>query len=130
FVKNLGKRIANVSIGITAAKGVGYVGLVLGAASGVNNIYEACKVDSTGSCGKTTSVEIGGFIGGLGGGTIGGKIGVVLALSIAGAASAPIIAIATISGFVFGGAIGGIIGSTTGKAGAEFIYEHTLELMD
>lgn len=130
FVKNLGKRIANVSIGITAAKGVGYVGLVLGAASGVNNIYEACKVDSTGNCGKTTSVEIGGFIGGLGGGTIGGKIGVVLALSIAGAASAPIIAIATISGFVFGGAIGGIIGSTTGKAGAEFIYEHTLELMD
>ncbi|WP_188372270.1 hypothetical protein [Vibrio cholerae] len=126
FVKNLGKRIANVSIGITAAKGVGYVGLVLGAASGVNNIYEACKVDSTGNCGKTTSVEIGG----LGGGTIGGKIGVVLALSIAGAASAPIIAIATISGFVFGGAIGGIIGSTTGKAGAEFIYEHTLELMD
>lgn len=87
-MKNLGKRIANVSIGITAAKGVGYVGLVLGAASGVNNIYEACKVDSTGNCGKTTSVEIGGLIGGLGGGTIGGKIGVVLALSIAGAASA------------------------------------------
>ncbi|HDZ9267250.1 TPA: hypothetical protein RUZ06_003413 [Vibrio cholerae] len=130
FVKNLGKRIANVSVGITAAKGVGYVGLVLGAASGVNNIYDACKVDSTGNCGKTTSVEIGGFIGGLGGGTIGGKIGIVLALSIAGAASAPMIAIATISGFVFGGAIGGIIGSTTGKAGAEFIYEHTLELMD
>ncbi|ENM3871543.1 hypothetical protein O1E18_002445, partial [Vibrio cholerae] len=105
FVKNLGKRIANVSIGITAAKGVGYVGLVLGAASGVNNIYEACKVDSTGNCGKTTSVEIGGFMGGL---VVGGKLAtwaVGGALLLVGTASAPVVAVASIGAFIAGGSI-------------------------
>ncbi|EKF9281257.1 hypothetical protein O1B57_003543 [Vibrio cholerae] len=127
FVKNLGKRIANVSIGITAAKGVGYVGLVLGAASGVNNIYEACKVDSTGNCGKTTSVEIGGFIGGL---VVGGKLAtwaVGGALLLVGTASAPVVAVASIGAFVAGGAIGGIMGSTAGKFTGEIFYEWITE---
>ncbi|WP_371326846.1 hypothetical protein, partial [Salinivibrio sp. ML198] len=35
FVKELGKRIGNIAIGISAARGLGYVGLVLGFASGV-----------------------------------------------------------------------------------------------
>lgn len=127
FVKNLGKRIANVSIGITAAKGVGYVGLVLGAASGVNNIYEACKVDSTGNCGKTTSVEIGGFIGGL---VVGGKLAtwaVGGALLLVGTASAPVIAVASIGAFIAGGTIGGITGSTAGKFTGEIFYEWITE---
>lgn len=127
FVKNLGKRIANVSIGITAAKGVGYVGLVLGAASGVNNIYEACKVDSTGNCGKTTSVEIGGFIGGL---VVGGKLAtwaVGGALLLVGTASAPVVAVASIGAFVAGGAIGGVMGSTAGKFTGEIFYEWITE---
>lgn len=127
FVKNLGKRIANVSIGITAAKGVGYVGLVLGAASGVNNIYEACKVDSTGNCGKTTSVEIGGFIGGL---VVGGKLAtwaVGGALLLVGTASAPIVAVASIGAFIAGGSIGGIMGSTAGKFTGEIFYEWITE---
>ncbi|EGS64045.1 MULTISPECIES: hypothetical protein [Vibrio] len=127
FVKNLGKRIANVSIGITAAKGVGYVGLVLGAASGVNNIYEACKVDSTGNCGKTTSVEIGGFIGGL---VVGGKLAtwaVGGALLLVGTASAPVVAVASIGAFIAGGSIGGIMGSTAGKFTGEIFYEWITE---
>lgn len=127
FVKNLGKRIANVSIGITAAKGVGYVGLVLGAASGVNNIYEACKVDSTGSCGKTTSVEIGGFIGGL---VVGGKLAtwaVGGALLLVGTVSAPVVAVASIGAFIAGGSIGGIMGSTAGKFTGEIFYEWITE---
>ncbi|MEI8656409.1 hypothetical protein [Vibrio sp. Hal054] len=122
FVKNLGKRIANVSIGITAAKGVGYVGLVLGAASGVNNMYEACKVDSTGNCGKTISREAVGFLGGI---YVGGKMatwavgGVLLLL---GTASAPVIAVASIGAFVAGGSAGGILGSTLGKEFSDGIY--------
>lgn len=127
FVNNLGKRIANVSIGITAAKGVGYVGLVLGAASGVNNIYEACKVDSTGNCGKTTSVEIGGFIGGL---VVGGKLAtwaVGGALLLVGTASAPVVAVASIGAFIAGGSIGGIMGSTAGKFTGEIFYEWITE---
>ncbi|APF80599.1 hypothetical protein Q5N41_17770 [Vibrio cholerae] len=127
FVKNLGKRIANVSIGITAAKGVGYVGLVLGAASGVNNIYEACKVDSTGNCGQTTSVEIGGFMGGL---VVGGKLAtwaVGGALLLVGTASAPVVAVASIGAFIAGGTIGGIMGSTAGKFTGEIFYEWITE---
>ncbi len=122
FVKNLGKRIANVSIGITAAKGVGYVGLVLGAASGVNNMYEACKVDSTGNCGKTISREAVGFLGGI---YVGGKMatwavgGVLLLL---GTASAPVIAVASIGAFLAGGTAGGILGSTLGKEFSDGIY--------
>ncbi|EOW9247055.1 hypothetical protein ACN255_003646, partial [Vibrio cholerae] len=131
FVKNLGKRIANVSVGIAAAKGVGYVGLVLGAASGVNNIYEACKVDSTGNCGKTSSREVGGF---LAGAYLGGQAGtwaVGGVLLVLGTASAPVVAVASVGAFVVGGAVGGIVGSTVGKAvgdGAYFIYESTVEL--
>lgn len=127
FVKNLGKRIANVSIGITAAKGVGYVGLVLGAASGVNNIYEACKVGSTGNCGQTTSVEIGGFMGGL---VVGGKLAtwaVGGALLLVGTASAPVVAVASIGAFIAGGTIGGIMGSTAGKFTGEIFYEWITE---
>nr|MBJ7018803.1 hypothetical protein [Vibrio cholerae] len=122
FVKNRGKRIANVSIGITAAKGVGYVGLVLGAASGVNIMYEACKVDSTGNCGKTISREAVGFLGGI---YVGGKMatwavgGVLLLL---GTASAPVIAVASIGAFLAGGTAGGILGSTLGKEFSDGIY--------
>lgn len=129
FVKNLGKRIANVSVGISAAKGVGYIGLGLGVASGVKNIYEACNVDSSGNCGQTTSKEVAGFIGGVGGGTLGASYattGTLLILGIAGITSAPIVAVATIGAFVLGGALGGIAGTTGGKAagdGAYFIYE-------
>ncbi|MFO4682109.1 hypothetical protein V5H19_18290, partial [Vibrio cholerae] len=111
--------------------GVGYVGLVLGAASGVNNIYEACKVDSTGNCGKTSSREVGGF---LAGAYLGGQAGtwaVGGVLLVLGTASAPVVAVASVGAFVVGGAVGGIVGSTVGKAvgdGAYFIYESTVEL--
>ncbi|MFM2666617.1 hypothetical protein AAFX24_17435 [Vibrio mediterranei] len=125
FVKELGKRIGNIAIGISAARGLGYVGLVIGAASGMSNIYEACKVDSTGNCGKTTTREIAGFIGGWYGGVKGGTagVGVAIALAIGVTASAPVLAIATIGGAVIGGAIGGVIGSTAGKAGGDLAYD-------
>ncbi|WP_254661674.1 hypothetical protein [Vibrio parahaemolyticus] len=126
FVKELGKRIGNIAIGISAARGLGYVGLVIGAASGMSNIYEACKVDSTGNCGKTTTREIGGFIGGFVGGSIGAELltgGVMLVLGVVGVSSAPVLAIAAIGSFVVGGAVGGVAGATTGKWGADFIYE-------
>jgi hypothetical protein len=128
FVPNLGKRIANVSIGISAARGLGYVGLGLGVASGVNNIYEACNVNSSGECSKTASREIGGFLGGL---YLGGQLsswaagGVVLVL---GTASVPVMAIASISAFVIGGAVGGIIGSTSGKIGGDIMYEKVIDI--
>ncbi|MGY5615438.1 hypothetical protein ACXHQ6_20240, partial [Vibrio brasiliensis] len=125
FVKELGKRIGNIAIGISAARGVGYVGLLVGAVSGVDNIYEACKVDGSGDCGKTTTREIAGFIGGWYGGVKGGVagVGVAIALVIGVTASAPALAIATIGGVVIGGAIGGIIGSTAGKAGGDLAYD-------
>ncbi|WP_081008166.1 hypothetical protein [Vibrio splendidus] len=126
FVPSLGKRTANIAIGISAARGLGYIGLGIGIASGVDSIYEACKVDGSGECGKTTSREVGGFIGGFYGGGVGGSAmssGVLLVLGVVGITSAPVLAIAAIGSFVVGGAIGGIAGSATGKWGADFIYE-------
>lgn len=46
------KRIGNIAIGILASRGLGYVGLLIGANSAINNFYEACKVDSSGDCGR------------------------------------------------------------------------------
>ncbi|MGY3571492.1 hypothetical protein [Vibrio paucivorans] len=134
FVKELGKRIGNIALGISAARGVGYVGLLVGTVSGVDNIYEACKVDGTGECGKTTTREVWGFIGGVYGGIKGGSVGVGLAvtavsgiaLAISITATAPVLAVAVISGAVTGGFVGGVAGSTAGKAvgdGLYFLYE-------
>ncbi|MFA0144185.1 hypothetical protein AB4430_20785 [Vibrio kanaloae] len=131
FVKEIGKRIANIAIGISAARGLGYVGLVIGANSGMNNIYEACKVDGSGGCGKTTTREVAGLIGGVYGGIKGGGAGVGVAVAavsgvaliIGVTASAPVLAIAAIGGAVVGGAIGGVSGSTVGKAGGDIVYD-------
>lgn len=130
FVKNLGKRIANVSIGVSATKGVGYIGVGLGAASGISNIYDACNIDSAGNCGKTFSQEIGSFLAGtyLGGQTGAWAVGGVLL--VLGTASTPVVAIASVGAFVVGGAVGGIAGSAVGKTigeGAYFIYESTVD---
>jgi hypothetical protein len=144
FVPNLGQRMAKVAIGVSTARGVGYIGLVLGAASGMKNIYDACSVDGTGECGKTTTREVAGFAGGVVGGTLGGKVGVILVLGVVGFAagvgvtvSAPVIAVATVGSFVVGGAVGGIGGASGGKAfgdevykRAEIIYEWVGDAMD
>jgi hypothetical protein len=135
YVKSLGTRIANISIGISAARGLGYVGLTVGAVSGVNNIYEACKVDSTGNCGKTTTREVAGFIGawqvGAAGGTAGANLAVAVvtgaALIVGVSVSAPVLAIAAISGAVAGGFAGGVAGGTVGKAAGDVLYEWATE---
>ena len=131
FVKDLGKRIGNIAIGISAARGLGYIGLMVGAVSGVDNIYEACKVDGKGNCGKTTTREVAGFIGGVYGGAKGGTIGVGaavavvegIALIIGVTAQAPILAVAAVGGVIIGGAAGGISGSVAGKGGGDLAYE-------
>ncbi|MEF1283946.1 hypothetical protein QTN94_08220, partial [Vibrio sp. M250220] len=131
FVKELGKRIGNIALGISAARGVGYVGLLVGAVSGVDNIFEACKVDGTGECGKTTTREVVGFIGGWYGGLKGGTVGVSLfVLAVGVTASTPILALAAIGGAVVGGAVGGVVGATTGKAIGDIMYEKTIELYE
>ncbi|WP_240537426.1 hypothetical protein [Vibrio sp. CUB2] len=137
FVKELGKRIGNISIGIMASRGLGYVGLVVGAGSGMNNIYEACKVDGSGDCGKTTTREVVGFIGGVVGGIQGGSAGVGLAVAavsgialiIGVTASAPVLAIAAIGGAVTGGLVGGVAGTTAGKWGVDVIYEKVEDVL-
>ncbi|MEL7293620.1 MAG: hypothetical protein AAGJ88_16830 [Pseudomonadota bacterium] len=141
YVKDLGKRIGNLSIGIGAAKGLGYIGLLVGAVSGVDSVYEACKVDGTGNCGKTIGREVSGFLGGIGGGIVAGNafaagatavvtgIGIVIGVT----ASAPVLAVAAIGGAAIGGAVGGIAGSTTGKAAADgvyFLYESAEDIVD
>ena len=124
-VPNLGKRMANVAVGIAASRGVGYIGLVIGGASSAKSIYEACAVDGSGECGKTATREVAGFVGGLYGGGAMGKIavtGTFLVLGIAGVTSTPVLAIASIGAFVVGGAIGGIAGATLGKSVGDFMY--------
>lgn len=130
FVPSLGKRIANIAKGISAARGLGYIGLGIGVASGVDSIYEACKVDGSGECGKTTTREVWGFIGGWYGGVKGGSVGVGIALAVAVTASAPVLAIAVISGAVVGGAVGGVAGAASGKALGDFIYESVEEALE
>ncbi|MFH0274960.1 hypothetical protein [Vibrio jasicida] len=130
FVKELGKRIGNISIGIMVSRGLGYVGLVVGAASGMSSIYEACKVDGSGDCGKTTAREIGGFIGGVVGGIQGGNVGVGLAVAavsgialvIGVTASAPVLAVAAIGGAVAGGLVGGVAGAAASKWFVDEMY--------
>lgn len=137
FVKDLGKRIANIAIGISASRGLGYIGLTVGAVSGVDNIYEACKVDGSGNCGKTTTREFAGFIGGVVGGAKGGSVGAGaavatisgIALIIGVTASVPVLAIAAIGGAVAGGVVGGVAGSTAGKWGADVIYEKVEDVL-
>ncbi|WP_163390405.1 hypothetical protein [Enterovibrio norvegicus] len=125
FVPNLGKRIANVAVGISAAKGLGYVGMLLGVASSASNIYDACSIDSTGNCGKVSSEEAGGIFGSLIFGAATGKLaagGVALMLGVAGITAAPVIAIASVGAFVAGGAMGGMKGADIGKRIGEQIY--------
>ncbi|USD34967.1 MULTISPECIES: hypothetical protein [Vibrio] len=130
FVKDLGKRIGNIALGISASRGLGYIGLTVGAVSGVDNIYKACKVDGSGNCGKTATREIGGFIGGVYGGIQGGSVGTGLAVSaVSGIAlvigvtvSAPVLAIAAIGGAVAGGVVGGVAGSTASKWFVDEMY--------
>ncbi|MEZ9627294.1 hypothetical protein A6D98_04670 [Aliivibrio fischeri] len=128
YVKELGKRIGNIAIGISASRGLGYVGLLIGANSAMDNIYQACKVDSSGDCGKTTTREVAGFVGGWYGGIKGGTVGVGLAVGtvlfvVGVTASAPVLALAAIGGAVVGGGAGGIVGSTTGKAVGDGMYD-------
>lgn len=138
LVKELGKRIGNIALGISASRGLGYVGLVVGAASGMSNIYEACKVDGTGDCGKVTTREVWGFIGGVVVGAQGGSIGAgIAAAAISGialiigvTASTPVLAVASISGAVAGSFAGGIAGGTAGKTMGDFLYEATIELYE
>lgn len=140
FVKDLGKRIGNIALGISASRGLGYIGLTVGAVSGVDTIYEACKVESSGNCGKTTAREIGGFIGGVVGGIQGGNAGVGLAVAavsgialvIGVTASAPVLAVAAIGGAVAGGFVGGVAGGAAGKAlgdGVYFLYESSTDII-
>ena len=133
FVKELGKRIGNIAIGISAARGLGYIGLMVGAVSGVDSIYEACKVDGNGDCGKTATREVAGFVGGVYGGSLGGTAmtsGVLLVLGVVGVTSAPVLAVAAIGSFVAGGAIGGVAGSTAGKAFGDELYERIVDLYE
>ncbi|MGF1805859.1 hypothetical protein L4C31_11480 [Aliivibrio sifiae] len=140
FVKDIGKRIGNIAKGIFAARGLGYVGLLIGVNSSTNNIYEACKVDSTGNCGKTTAREVMGFIGGTVGGIKAGSVGVGIAVTavsgialvIGVTASTPVLAVAAIGGAVVGGFVGGVAGGTAGKAfgdGLYFLYESSTEIV-
>ncbi|EKO3658762.1 hypothetical protein M3906_001610 [Vibrio metschnikovii] len=133
IVPNLGKRMANVAIGIAASRGVGYVGLILGGASGAKNMYEACSVDGSGECGKVTTREIGGFLGGWLVGAQTGQwaaSGTLLVLGVVGITSAPLLAIASIGAFVVGGAAGGVIGATIGKNVGDIVYEKAIELTE
>ncbi|MGY5538411.1 hypothetical protein [Vibrio brasiliensis] len=122
-----------MAIGIATSRGVGYVGLALGAASGTKNIYEACSIDGSGECGKVTAREIGGFLGGW---LIGAETGqwaasgTLLALGVVGITSAPVLAIASISAFVVGGAAGGVIGATIGKSTGDIVYEKAIEFTE
>lgn len=135
FVKELGKRIGNIAIGISAARGLGFVGLGLGVSSGVSAIYEACKVDGKGDCGKTTTREVAGFVGGFYGGSLGGTAmtsGILLVLGVVGVTSAPVLAVAAIGSFVIGGAVGGVAGGAAGKAlgdGVYFLYKSSTDII-
>ncbi len=114
--------MANVAIGIAASRGVGYVGLILGGASGAKNMYEACSVDGSGECGKVTIREVAGFIGGTYLGSKLGALAVGTTILLLGTASAPVVAIASVGAFVAGGAIGGIVGTTAGKKAGDIAY--------
>lgn len=133
YVSNLGKRIANISIGVDASRAGGYVGLMLGGASVADSIYEACNVDSYGECGRTTAQKVGGFMSSIPAGTVGGQLaaaGTVLLLGAVGIASAPVIAVAAPAAFVVGGFTGGHYGGQAGEYlgdKAYNVYEWILE---
>ncbi|NUY56181.1 hypothetical protein HLG76_06300 [Salinivibrio sp. EAGSL] len=126
YVSNLGKRIANISIGVDASRAGGYVGLMLGGASVADSIYEACNVDSYGECGRTTTRKTVGFISSIPAGTVGGQLaaaGTVLLLGAVGIASAPVIAVAAPAAFIVGGFTGGHYGGQAGEFAGDKLYQ-------
>ncbi|QJY37954.1 hypothetical protein HOO69_10090 [Vibrio europaeus] len=130
LVPNLGKRMANIAKGVWGAKTVGHIGLLLGGASATKNIYDACSIDGTGDCGKTTTREVAGFFGGWFGGAVAGQAGIAaatLVLSVAGITSAPIVAIAVVGGAVAGGFYGGSAAAAGSKFAADFVYEQVVD---
>ncbi|CAM3663907.1 hypothetical protein VA7868_00396 [Vibrio aerogenes CECT 7868] len=127
-VPNLGKRIANISHGLWAAKGVGYLGLGLAVASGAKNVYDACSVDGSGNCGQTATREVTGFLGGWVAGGIFADIALGGVFIVLSTASAPVFAIVSVSAFVGGGIVGGIVGSSVGKAIGDIFYEKAVDI--
>ncbi|EJE8676125.1 hypothetical protein M5236_004872 [Vibrio parahaemolyticus] len=125
-VPDFGKRIANVSGALKGTEVVGKVSIALSAASAGGSIYEACVANENGQCGKTSTVEVVGFLGGLGGGVIGDVVGSAIGgatMVIIGVSSAPVIGVAIATGAVVGSVSGGIIGGGAAKIAAESIYD-------
>ncbi|EGQ9133260.1 hypothetical protein GA069_26070 [Vibrio parahaemolyticus] len=125
-VPDFGKRIANVSSALKGTEAIGKVGIVLSAASAGNSIYDACVINESGKCAKTSTVEVVGFLGGLGGGVVGDVVGSTIggtAMVIIGVSSAPVIGVAIATGAVVGSVSGGIIGGGAAKIAAESIYD-------
>lgn len=133
IIPNLGKRMANVMMGLSKAKFAGHVGVALGAIAGINEIYKACTIDDVGQCGKVATHEISSFLGSWEGGIVGGKLavgGMVLVLKVVGVTSVPVLAVAIITAFAVGGIFGSLGGGALGGAIGDVIYEIAIDIKE
>ena len=123
YIPNLAQRMKLSALAVQGAKGAGYVGIVLGAASGMDSIYKACNVDGSGECAKTTTIEISGFIGGVAGGNAGGALSIALVTPLVIGSAPLVFSLAIVGAAVSGGLVGGTIGGGGGKVVGEILYQ-------
>ena len=120
YIPNLAQRMKVSALAVQGAKSAGSVGLVLGAASGMDSIYKACNVNGSGECVKTAAVEVAGFAGGWLGGNIGGTIGIALITPLVVGAAPAVFTV----GIVVGAIGGGFVGGTALGGGAKVFVEN------
>ena len=103
----------------------GYVGLGLGAGSGLMNIHQACQEGRTEACKKVTFKESGSFAGGLAFGTLAGKASGAVAAAACLSFGPFSAAVCTIIIVGAGTAAGSMAGMAGGEWFGEAIYEYT-----
>lgn len=123
YIPNLAQRMKLSALAVQGAKGAGYVGLALGAASGMDSIYKACNVNDSGECVKTISVEAAGFLGGAWGGLKGGTLGIALITPLIIGSAPAVFTIAIVGAAVGGGFVGGTLAGGSGKVAGNLLYQ-------
>lgn len=133
-VSALGQRLNSMSKYVKGAEKIGYIGVGLDAVSGLQSVVPACSDGMSDECAvislRETAKVYGSYVGGSWGATAGSAILVsgvsVVALVLGVTISAPVIAIASVSGAVVGGFYGG---SVAGDFASDVFETSTREII-
>lgn len=133
-VSALGQRLNSMSKYVKGAEKIGYIGVGLDAVTGLKSIVPACSEGISEECTvislRETAKVYGSYVGGSWGATAGSTILVsgvsAVALVLGVTVSAPVIAVASVSGAVVGGFYGG---SVAGDFAGDIFETSTKEII-